>query len=181
MIGLRSKAPVEQVSLGEGKTAGAKRKGGSAPAVDLLATVVGTAVAAMAGAQFLFPWAASPLTGFEPGLATDVLALIWGLLGVLLLMAATMRLRVLTIFAAEFLFMIGAAAAVVIFFRDPGSVALMTHAAVAGLAFASSGVARLADKAELRRELRLVREQANRPLSQDDGPLPSGDRPDPTA
>ncbi len=129
-------------------------------AVDGLAVATATAVAVLGAMQLFVPALASPLTGLEAGAGSQIIAVQWLALSVLLLVGGISRLRPVSIFAAEFL-MIGAiAACIIMVFRTSYSVAALVHGAIAAMAFACSGLARLFDKAELKRELRFVREQA---------------------
>lgn len=140
----------------EGKTAPKPKKQTSA--IDLLAVICATFTGALGITQFFAPLVASPLTGLDAGIGSQVIALQWTVMAGLLLLGSVFRARVVTIFAAEFL-MIGSAAALgVVLLNDPKSIAVFVHGAVAVLAFASSGFSRLSDRAEMKRELRLLRE-----------------------
>lgn len=146
----------------------------SAPAIDSLAVITAIAAAGLGGGQLFAPLAAAPLSGLEDSLASRILAVQWLFLAGLLLLGGATRLRVVTIFAAEFLMIGSLAALAVTVYAEPGSVAPFTHGAIAVLAFACSGFARLTDKADLKKELRLLREHAGTPTPP---PAPLGQEP----
>lgn len=129
-------------------------------AIDLLAVVAGTATGALGAAQIFVPIIAYPLTGLESGLASQIVGLQWLVIAGLLLLGGILRVRVVTIFAAEFLTIGAGVALTVVLFNDPKSVAVIVHAAMALMAFACSGFARLTDKADLKKELRFEQERA---------------------
>ncbi|MGN3974195.1 hypothetical protein [Tsuneonella sp. SYSU-LHT278] len=129
-------------------------------AVDHISAVTGLVVLGFGIAQPIAPLVMAPITGFEPGIASDVLALQWAALGGLLAVGGLIRSRVVAIFAAEYLVITALAALAVTLIRGPDPVALLMHGTMAFLAFTSSGFARLTDKADLKRELRLLREHA---------------------
>lgn len=129
-------------------------------AVDHIAAAGATIVAALGAVQTLAPTMASPLTGIEGGTGAQIVGAQWAILGVLLAAGGLFRMRVLTIFAAEFLLIAGLAALIVTAFQQPDAVHLIVHGSVAFIGLASSGLARLTDKADLKRELRIARETA---------------------
>lgn len=126
--------------------------------VDILATITGTALLVLAFGQLLMPAASQPLSGIEPGIPGQILAVLWAVFGALLLIGGFTRLRVLTIFSGEFVTIVSLATLAVIMVHQPDIIALIIHGGLAALAFVSGGFARLSDKAEIKRELRLMQE-----------------------
>lgn len=104
------------------------------------------------------PIFAAPLTGLDNGIGSQIIGLLWSLLGGLLAVGGILRVRVLTIFAAEFLLLLGLTALILIFIRQIEPIALLVHGAVAFVGLINSGLARLVDKAEIKRELVIARE-----------------------
>ncbi len=145
-------------------------------AVDGLAVATATAVAVLGGMQLFAPLFASPLTGLEAGIASEIIAVQWLAMAVLLMLGGITRLRAVSIFAAEFLLFGALAACVVMLLTAASSVAVLVHGGIAAMAFACSGMARLFDKAELKRELRFVREQAKPGPGSDPSTDPTLDR-----
>lgn len=133
----------------------------SSAAVDHIASFTGIFVVALGAAQLIAPVMTAPLTGIEPGTAADVLGLQWAALGALLTLGGFLRTRVVTIFAAEFILISALAALTIVAIELHAIESLLIHGAMAVIGFLNSGFARLSDKAELKRELRLVREHAN--------------------
>lgn len=129
-------------------------------AVDHIAAATGVMVAALGLWQMFAPLLATPFTGIEPGMAGQILGLQWAVFGALLALGGVLRTRVLTIFAGEFVALSALAALAVFLINQRGIESVLIYCLIAGLGFASSGVARLTDKAELRREIKLLREQA---------------------
>lgn len=134
------------------------RSGG---AVDHIAAATGIMVLALAVTQLVAPEVASPLTAIDRGTAGGILALQWIALGGLLSVGGIIRTRAVSIFAADFLMISGIAGVAVCLFEQQPIIPIVIHAAVAALGFISSSFARLTDKADLKRDLRLMREQAN--------------------
>ncbi len=71
-----------------------------------------------------------------------------------------MRARQLTIFGAEFLLVTSICSIAVLAITGAGPLAIGLHATLAIMALTSTGFARLTDKADLKRQLTLAREQA---------------------
>ena len=132
----------------------------SGGAVDHVAAAGAALVAALGAAQIFAPALVSPMTGIENGTGAQIVGAQWALLGGLLAAGGLFRLRVLTIFAAEFLLIAGLAAMIVVSIKQPNMVHVLIHGGVAFIGLTSSGLARLSDKADLKRELRIARETA---------------------
>lgn len=148
----------------------APRTGG---AVDHVAAATGVPILVLGVVQLVSPYWAAPLTGIEPGTGAAVLGLLWAGLGGLLAIGGIIRTRVVSIFAAEFVLMIALAAVAVTLVTQPEFIPLLVHGAMAFFGLLSSGFARLTDKADLKRELRLMREQAT--ISREPRQTSSGD------
>ncbi|MGY6550315.1 MAG: hypothetical protein ACXIT4_00275 [Erythrobacter sp.] len=129
-------------------------------AVDHIAAATGVPVLVLAVTQLAAPGMAAPITGLEPGAASAILAVQWAALGGLLLIGGIMRMRAVAIFAADFLIITGLSGAIVSLFAQTSLMPVIIHSAIAALGFLSSSFARLTDKADLKRDLRLLREQA---------------------
>lgn len=129
----------------------------SGSAVDHIAAVTGLAVLALGLAQLLVPLVAAPLTGIEPGTASEILGLQWALFGGLLALGGVIRTRVITIFAAEFIMISAIVSLLVTFAKHHDMMPLIVHGSVAFIGLVSSGFARLSDKADLKKELQLLR------------------------
>lgn len=128
--------------------------------IDLLAVATGTAAGALGAVQLFAPFMGGPLTGLDNSVGSQLVALQWLVLAGLLLVGGITHIRVVSIFAAEFL-MIGALSALAInLWYDHQSLAVFVHGAIAAMAFSCSGFARLTDKADLKRELKIMRQQA---------------------
>lgn len=136
----------------------AARTGG---AVDHIAAATGVPILVLGVAQLVAPVWTSPLTAIEPGTGAAILGVLWAVLGGLLTIGGVLRTRVVTIFAAEFVLITALAALAVILFTRPEFVPLLVHGAMAFFGLLSSGFARLTDKADLKQELRLMREQVS--------------------
>lgn len=127
-------------------------------AVDHIAAANGALILALGVTQLAAPDFAAPLTGIEAGTGAEILGLQWAALGALLAIGGIIRTRVVSIFAAEFVMISAIAALAVTLVKRPDAVPLLIHGSVLFLGLISSGFARLTDKAELKRELRLIRE-----------------------
>lgn len=133
----------------------------SGAAVDHIASFTGIIAVAVGVTQLAAPVVTAPLTGIEPGTAADILGLQWASLGALLTAGGFLRTRVVTIFAAEFILISGLVALTIVALESKSIENLLIHGAMALIGFVNSGFARLSDKAELKKELRLLREQAS--------------------
>lgn len=136
----------------------APRTGG---AVDHIAAATGVSVLVLGVVQLVAPDWIAPFTGIEPGTGAAILGVLWASLGGLLTIGGIIRTRVVTIFAAEFVLIAALAALGVTLVTNPEFIPLLLHGAMAFFGLLSSGFARLTDKADLKRELRLMREQAS--------------------
>lgn len=137
-----------------------ERQPKSGGAVDHVAAASAVVVAGLGLAQLFVPLMAAPLTGIESSTGAQIVGLQWALLGGLLAFGGVFRMRVVTIFAAEFLFLCGVAAAIVSAINHPDMMPLLVNSAVAFVGLANSGLARLVEKADMKRELRIARETA---------------------
>ncbi|MEO1220621.1 MAG: hypothetical protein AAFY42_04620 [Pseudomonadota bacterium] len=137
-----------------------ERRSKSGGAVDHVAAASAVLVAGLGLAQLFMPLMAAPLTGIEGSTGAQIVGLQWALLGGLLAFGGLFRMRVVTIFAAEFLFLTGVAAAIVSAINHPDMMPLLVNGAVALVGLINSGLARLVDKADMKRELRIARETA---------------------
>lgn len=158
---------------GPGGTPLRRRRG--IAAVDNIASLSGALIVSLGVAQIAFPLVAEPMTGLAASAAAHIIALQWVILGSLLLVGGLLRTRVVTIFAAEFVMISALATLAITFTRDPLLEPILIHAAILGLGLVNSGFARLTDKADLKRELRLMREQvalANEPRPNANGEHP---------
>jgi len=144
-------------------------------AVDHIAAFTGIFVVALGVAQLIAPVMTAPLTGIEPGTAADVLGLQWAALGAVLTLGGFLRTRVVTIFAAEFILISALAALTILAIELQAIESLLIHGAMAVIGFLNSGFARLSDKAELKRDLRLMREHAS--IVRERDPAAEGDSP----
>lgn len=117
-------------------------------------------VAGLGIAQLLTPAFVNPLTGFETSMATQVIGLQWIVFGVLLATGGLFRTRVLTIFASEYLLLVGLIGVGASLLHRGDAIPLMVHGAIAFTGLLNAGIARLTDKADLKRELRIAREAA---------------------
>lgn len=150
----------------------APRTGG---AVDHIAAATGVPILVLGVVQLTAPNLVAPFTGIEPGTGTAILGVLWAFFGGLLAISGIIRTRVVAIFAAEFVLIAALAALAVTLVTRPDFIPLLVHGAMAFFGLLSSGFARLADKADLKRELRLIKEQATisrepRQTSPDDQP-----------
>lgn len=69
--------------------------------------------------------------------------------------------RAVEIFAADFLIIAGLAGAIACLFTQASLTAIITQGMIAALGLLTSSLSRLTDKADLKRELVMMREQAN--------------------
>lgn len=137
-----------------------ERPSKSGGAVDHVAATSAMLVAGLGLTQLFMPLAAAPLTGIESSTGAQIVGLQWALLGGLLAFGGLFRMRVVTIFAAEFLFISGVAAAIVSAINHPDMMPLLVNGAVAVVGLVNTGLARLVEKADMKRELRITREKA---------------------
>lgn len=137
-----------------------ERPARSGGAVDHVAAASAVLVAGLGLTQIFAPVLAAPLTGIEASTGAQIVGLQWSLLGGLLAFGGLFRMRVVTIFAAEFLFLSGIAALIVSVINRPDMMPILVNGAVAFVGLISSGLARLTDKAEMKRELQIARESA---------------------
>lgn len=135
----------------------ATRSGG---AVDHIAAATGVPILVLGVVQLTAPSMVAPFTGIEPGNGAAILGVLWAAFGGLLALGGIIRARVVAIFAAEFVLIAALAALAVTLVTQPEFIPLLVHGAMAFFGLLSSGFARLTDKAELKRELRLMQEQA---------------------
>ena len=133
------------------------RQGG---AVDHIAAVTAMFVAGLGAVQLFSPILVNPMTGFESGVASQIIAIQWAVFGALLFIGGLFRIRVLTISAAEFLMLVGLSGLAANLLHEGAAVPLIVHGAIAFAGLLNSGLARLTDKAELKRELQLMRAEA---------------------
>lgn len=136
----------------------ATRTGGG---VDYIAAGTGVPILVLGVVQLVAPELVAPLTAVEPGTGAAILGVIWAVLGGVLAIGGIIRARVVTIFAAEFVLITALAALAVTLFRRPEFIPLLVHGTMAAFGLLSSGFARLTDKADLKRELHLMRERAS--------------------
>ena len=129
-------------------------------AVDHIAAATGVAVLFAGVVQLVMPLAASPFTAVGTETSGVILAVLWTVLGGLLVAGGVFRVRPVSIFAADYLLVVGLAGVVVCLLAERAFTPVIFHGAVAGLGFVGSSFARLTDKAELKRDLRFAREQA---------------------
>ena len=127
---------------------------------DPIAVATALMVAGLGVAQLFAPAFVDPLTGFESGMATKAIALQWIVFGGLLATGGLFRTRVLTIFASEYLFLVGLIGVGASLLQQGDAAPLMVHGAIAFTGMLNAGIARLTDKADLKRELRIARETA---------------------
>lgn len=132
----------------------------SGAAVDHIAAATGLPVLLLAVAQLVVPDMAFSISGLEPGTASAILAAQWAALGGLLTIGGIIRARAVMIFAADLLMISGLAGAIVCLFWQQSLTPIIAQSALAALGFLSSSFARLTDKADLKRDLRVMREQA---------------------
>lgn len=144
----------------------ATARSNSGGAIFHIAAVTGVFIAGLGAGQLFAPALVSPLTGIEASTGGDIIGLQWGILGGLLAVGGIIRTRVLVIFAAEFVLISALAALAIKFYEPHDSVSMLVLGAVALVGLVNSGITRLADKAELKREMRLMREQASLPRDQ---------------
>ncbi len=137
-----------------------ERPSKSGGAVDHVAAASAVLVAGLGLTQLFMPLLAAPLTGIESSTGAQIVGLQWAILGGLLAFGGLFRMRVLTIFAAEFLLICGVAAAIVSAINHPDMMPLLVNGAIAFVGLINSGLARLVDKADMKRELRIARETA---------------------
>lgn len=95
------------------------------------------------------------------GTASAILAAQWAALGGLLLFGGVTQTRAVEIFAADFLIIAGLAGAIACLFTQASLTAIITQGMIAALGLLTSSLSRLTDKADLKRELVMMREQAN--------------------
>lgn len=129
-------------------------------AVEALAITTSIALLILGLGHLLFPLAFSPFTGIGSDTAGQIIAVQWIAFGMLLFLGGISRLRAITIFAADFIMIASIATLVVVLLGRMNFSEVLIHGSITVLAIASSGFARLSDKAEIKRELHLVREQA---------------------
>lgn len=127
---------------------------------DPLAVATALMVAGLGVTQLIVPAFVNPMTGFESGMATQFIGLQWIVFGVLLATGGLFRTRVLTIFASEYLLLVGLIGVGASLLHRGDAVPLMVHGAIAFTGLLNAGIARLTDKADLKRELRIARETA---------------------
>lgn len=134
------------------------RSGG---AVDHIAAGTGAFILSLGIAGLVSPFWIAPLTGIEPGSGGAIVASQWAVFGTLLLAGGVLRTRVVTIFASEFVMISALVALAITLVNQPDWINSLIHGSMAFLGLISSGFARLTDKADLKRELLLMRERAN--------------------
>lgn len=137
-----------------------ERKPKTGGAVDHIAAAAAVPIIGLGIAQIVTPLLAAPFTGIEDGTGGQIIGLQWAVFGAILAFGGLFRMRVLTIFAAEFLLIAGIVVVAVNAMTGPEFMPLLVNGAVAGVGLVCSGLARLTDKAELKRELRIAREHA---------------------
>ncbi|GMN14978.1 hypothetical protein [Altererythrobacter sp. MTPC7] len=129
-------------------------------AVDHVAAATAMLVAGLGFTQLFAPLLVNPMTGFESGLAAQIIALQWIVFGGLLFFGGLFRIRVLTIFAAEFLMLAGLTGVAATMLHQGEMIPLLIHGGIAITGLVNSGLARLTDKAELKRELHFAKANA---------------------
>lgn len=135
----------------------AVRAGG---AIDHIAAATAVPILGLGLTQLVAPLFATPLTGVESGTAGTILAVQWLTFGAILAVGGLFRMRAVAIFAAEFLFVTGLASIAVVTLTMNDPIPLLVHGVVAVVGLITSGLARLTDKAELKRELRFAKATA---------------------
>ncbi|QUL38360.1 hypothetical protein [Erythrobacter sp. JK5] len=136
---------------------GPVRSGG---AVDHVAAASAVMVIGLGVMQLAAPFFTSPLTGMEAGTGGTIIAVQWIVFGAILATGGLLRMRVVTMFAAEFLLIAGVVAAIVTMLGNHEPIPLLVHGAIAFVGLTNAGLARLTDSADLKRELRLAKESA---------------------
>lgn len=126
-------------------------------AVDHIAAASAMVVVGLGVTQLFTPLFVSPMTGLESSRAAQIIAMQWILFGAFLFFGGLFRIRVATIFSAEFLMFVGLSGVAASIYRQGDMVPLMVHGAIAFTGLTNTGLARLADKAELKRELKIMK------------------------
>ncbi|MGB3472548.1 MAG: hypothetical protein WBA51_17170 [Erythrobacter sp.] len=129
-------------------------------AVDHIAAASAVPVLAIGVSQLVTPLFAAPFTGFESGPTSLILALQWIVFGGILMAGGVLRIRVVAMFAAEFLFVTGLIAAAFMVLTTQERLPLLVHCGITIIGLVISGITRLADSAELKRDLRFARASA---------------------
>ncbi len=132
----------------------------SAPVVDFLAVATGTLVIIMGVMQIVATPVVVPLSGLGSDITSEVIALQWAFLGLLLIVGGIAKTRVITVFAAEFLLLTSLAVIAILLWREPDSFAIATNTVIGALAFASAGSARLVENSEIKREISFARDHS---------------------
>ena len=129
-------------------------------AVDHIAAVSAVLVAGLGLTQLFAPLLVSPMTGLESSTPAQMIAIQWILFGTLLAIGGLFKIRVLTIFAAEFLRLSGITGVAASMLHQGEMVPLLVHGAISFVGLTNSGLARLTDKAELKRALHFAKLKA---------------------
>ncbi|APG62028.1 hypothetical protein LPB140_03465 [Sphingorhabdus lutea] len=127
--------------------------------IDMIAFITGSAALAGGLLTLFAPLPIEMLTGMGEGIGADAVAAQWSIFGLLLIFGSAAKLRAISIFAAEFLLISSLCLLAILIWREAGSVSVGIQIAVAALAFITSGLARIADKVEMSRDLKLTRQQ----------------------
>lgn len=144
-------------------------------AVDMVALSTGLLVGLLGAGQLFAPLVAGVFTGIDAGIGGQVLAALWLVMGAVLAIGGMTRVRSLAIFSAEILVLTALATFAILLLTGASYLAMGIFAVMAAMALATSYLARLSDKAQIKHELQLARafqeearQAANRPNYQAD-------------
>ena len=127
-------------------------------AADRIAGLTGAVVMAFGMGELFAPLVLQPFTGLETGNGAAIIGALWSVLGLMLLFGGGARLRPVAIFAAEFLLLTSACGLAVMLWKSAGIIPVATHGAIAALCLVSTGLVRLTDRSELKKEIIRTRE-----------------------
>lgn len=131
-------------------------------AADRIAGLAGAVVMAFGLGQLFAPLVLQPLTGLESGNGAALIGALWSVLGLMLLFGGGAKLRPIAMSAAELLLVTGACGLAVMLWKSAGILPVATHGTIAVLSLVSTGLVRLTDRSELKKEIIRARELARK-------------------
>lgn len=129
--------------------------------VDNIATFSGGIIMIFGVAQLAGPAPLHLFIGMGSEAGAYIVGAQWTVFGILLILGGALPIRPLATYAAEFLLLGSICAVAILFFQQTGFLAIAVQVIIGGLAFASSSSVRLADRAQMKRQLKYISANSN--------------------
>lgn len=143
--------------IATGTTLSGASSKGKRSVVDNIATCSGAIVMILGVAQLAGPVPLHLLIGMGSEAGAYIVGAQWAVFGMLLIFGGAIPIRPLATYAAEFLLLGSLCAIAILLLQQAGFLAVAVQVIIGALAFASSSSVRLADRAQIKRQLKYIR------------------------